>query len=239
MRDTYFSKYAIILLLLLLSGVDFAVLHAQNDEEDVKVTIEITEEESLDSADLAIDQAYSFKEKYEYLIRAYREEKGMVKLSLVRIPHLLPSLGYEGKVSTSFSLLGEVGPMAGTYRIGTSENQRTIFGVVGFNMLVGGRYYYNLNKRIRKKRGSDNFSANYISASFESRYYTRLEGTVDAFGDPVSIDPLKRQIAFTYGIQRRLGDIGYIDFYTGMGGFLGDDGAPLLLKLGLQIGLGF
>ncbi len=72
------------------------------------------------------------------------------------------------------------------------------------------RFYYNQNKRIRlgKKAG---FSGNYIGFALNNMYYYY---NYNSFG---KIHEVNNSLILIYGIQRKIGKVGYIDFNAGIG----------------------
>jgi hypothetical protein len=79
---------------------------------------------------------------------------------------------------------------------------------------LAGRYYYNLNRRIRKGKSASNFSANYLSLALGSSLGRQAQET-PFFGYDYG-GPLARvDAAVLYGLQRRLGRYGFVDFNFG------------------------
>jgi hypothetical protein len=70
------------------------------------------------------------------------------------------------------------------------------------------KFYHNVNSRIRKGKSVNGFSGNYIAANFMASYATYEFEEIDArfsFG-----------LGFTYGLQRRIGNIGYMGAHAGI-----------------------
>ena len=151
-------------------------------------------------------------------------------------------LAYERKIGTAWSVLGEVSPdVYRYYRDSLDQRMRTALTA---RVQVAGRYYYNLNKRIRRGKSASNFSANYLGLglgaglgrqSYLSPFYNYYE------------DGPRRAARFTamlqYGLQRRLGPYGFVDFNCGWPLLLTPDpisergSTAFRLRLNLRIGL--
>jgi len=110
---------------------------------------------------------------------------------------------YERKVyRPAWSVLAEVSP--------------SVASRYGFDMRMqlAGRYYYNLERRIRQGRGAGNFSANYFSLAVgcgpgyysETPFYRFTQS-----GKLLHVDA-----ALLYGLQRRLGRRWFVDANLGV-----------------------
>ena len=118
-----------------------------------------------------------------------------------------------------------------------------------FSGRIGFRYYHNMGKRIEKGLSANNLSGNYLTAqvaeSFSrfntGRYRNLLTG--DRFlyrrRDNLLGDPQPR-VLIAYGVQRRLGKWGYVDFNAGPEiQFTGGTGARGSFQLNAIIGIGW
>jgi len=80
------------------------------------------------------------------------------------------------------------------------------------------RYYYNLNKRTRQGKPT-NFSGNYFgleqSNSYNHYNYNGLYPFL--FSDRFSGNGFSTSLNLVYGIQRKIGKVGYIDASAGIG----------------------
>ena len=82
------------------------------------------------------------------------------------------------------------------------------------NSQLAARYYYNLRRRIRKGKSANNFSTNYLSLALGSsvgRQSTETPFNYYNAGAAVRLDG-----ALLYGLQRRLGRYGFVDFSFGV-----------------------
>lgn len=173
---------------------------------------------------------FDLKERYNYLIRAQIEESQLWKLGLNdvgfdngRFRYGL-YLIYERKLQTSFSVLGELNPTAQpgyryTYNPATLTGSLDKTRYFDLGAQIAGRYYYNLQKRIRNGKSANNFSANYLSAGIKTNaaYIPR-----DTHNNGYSGNDVKEylvntpQVSVRYGLQRRLGRYGFIDGNLGL-----------------------
>lgn len=161
--------------------------------------LEISEEE-LDSTNFS-----TLLNAYNKVIRADKEEITLLKLDLLgpllysfanseegvdSVESNVLGLAFEKKFKPAWSWI-----VAGTIR--ANKNDITNIWLNG-----GARYYYNMKNRILKGKSANNFSANYFAATAN-----------------VQIRPLNNDeqgsINILYGIQRRLGKYGFVDWNIG------------------------
>jgi len=86
---------------------------------------------------------------------------------------------------------------------------------------LAGRFYYNLERRIRQGHNAGNFSANYFSAVLGAGFgrYSDLPFILNPLGQKRT----HAQVALLYGVQRRLGRCGFIDVNAGYTRLLTDE----------------
>ncbi|WBA41823.1 hypothetical protein [Hymenobacter canadensis] len=149
-------------------------------------------------------------------------------------------LAYEHKLSPAWSVMGEVSPDLLRYRDAETRALRRGFAV---RSQVAGRYYYNLNKRIRKGKSASNFSANYLSLALGSGFGRHSDET-PFYEFARSGQAVRLSLAAVYGLQRRLGRYGFVDFNMALPMALTPDrgrevepGINIGLVLNLRIGL--
>jgi hypothetical protein len=202
--------------LLLLTQLD---VMGQNDSIKVEYTVENT-----DKSD------YKFKERYKYLQRRMIEEKSLFKVSLLDLTLAVTDqtqylsyhsrgtvLMYERKISPSFSFLYQ---NLLYFQVIFPNNQPLIdnpkFKTHILNLsTIGGRYYYDQARRIRNGKSANNFSANYLSLQFDNILQVRNNYSDEDF-DKVDRSATKPSVNLLYGIQRRLGKLGYTDLNLGV-----------------------
>lgn len=184
------------LLIIILIGLLFN-LKLQAQQEDIKVTVEESEE-NIDA-----EKFKKLKSTYNYVVRAQVEELTLIKFDLigptlyamnnsaeVTLPQKILGFSFERKLKPEWSWI-----IASQLRANNEELKE-------FNGSAGIRYYYNMNRRIAKGKSANNFSANYVSARADIKQRTNVQD--DAYS-----------IQLLYGMQRRLGKFGYVDFEIG------------------------
>jgi hypothetical protein len=153
-------------------------------------------------------------------------------------------LAYERKLAPAWSVMGEVSPDIFRYRPDTTRDDRST--KYSARVQVAGRYYYNLNQRIRRGKSASNFSANYLGLGLGAGLgrFSRLSPFYNYNRSGRAV----RAVAMVqYGLQRRLGEYGFVDFNVGIPFLLtndrDDDGDMLtgaqFVRLNLRIGLAF
>ena len=186
------------LLIFLVSLFFIPIGQLQAQEEKI--------EESVSEEEMDTTKFYKLKNGYNYIIRADKEETQLIKFNLLETVFYpitlleksdvgldMIDVEYERKIKPNWSW--------------------SVNGVVNADyngvdrLAIGGgvRYYYNMNKRILKGKSANNFSANYIGPMTNYRYSVSPNFANNLSG------------YFVYGIQRRLGKYGYLDFKMGPG----------------------
>jgi hypothetical protein len=109
---------------------------------------------------------YTFKEAYNYLIRAQVEEKTLFKIGVNGFGYgsnfgglVYTNIGVEQKLWAPISVYAEY---KRAFRFLASDQYRS-WPINDFNIRGGFRYYYNINRRIRQGKSANNFSVNYFS----------------------------------------------------------------------------
>ena len=144
-------------------------------------------------------------------------------------------LAYEQQLGRSFTVQAEASP-ALTYS--RSDPSAAIEGGFALRAQAQSRYYYNLERRLRRGRRPSPFAANYFALAL---------GTGTNFGGVLRETPnyllLNRpgfvaDVALLYGLQRRLGRYGFLDAAVGATGLLEDGGVHNVgLTASLRVGL--
>ena len=149
------------------------------------------------------------------------EEKNVIKIDLLNIVKTTDgrdfsgviSIGYEQKLSTTWSLNGEVSTAFGVV-ISPGSKPKTDLGSGQVGVSFGPRFYYNLKQRIGAGTSVNNLSANYFALNIGTRLiqispgWTATDNTPHFAVDNITIAPL-------YGFQRRIFKIGYFDINFG------------------------
>ncbi|WP_375435865.1 hypothetical protein [uncultured Hymenobacter sp.] len=187
------------------------------------------------------------KQSYGKLTRLQIEEQSLWKLGLNSFRGALSTLPvrytryglyliYERKLRSDLSVMAELAPDFTRYRPAEDALLRKRFSV---RSQLAGRFYYNLDQRIRKGKSASNFSANYLSLAVGNGFGRRAHET--PFYYYQSSKPIVRaDLALLYGLQRRLGQYGFVDFNVGIRTKLvpeiDDFDFTTTLRLGLAMG---
>jgi hypothetical protein len=168
----------------------------------------------------------------------------------------------EHKVSPSFSVIGGLDGYwryslnrTPTGSLPTGINPDLVRTVVRLNSLevhykAGIRYYYAMARRIRQGKSANNFSGNYFSGMWSSpvrQYQTAYlynwrDGSL--FRSTESYQLANRvdtgRMTLLYGVQRRLGRLGYVDVSAGPEVFFRTNATPqVALQINALIGFGW
>lgn len=188
-----------------------------------EATLETSEEE-IDSTTFS-----ALLKTYNQVIRADKEEVNLIKVDLLGPILYSLSNNEEGIDSVESNVLGlaferKFRPNWSWIVAGTIKANRNDITNVWVNS--GLRYYYNMKNRILKGKSANNFSANYFAA------------TLNAQVRPLENDE-QGSINILYGIQRRLGKYGFVDWNIGTENiFLPFEGRSIEIDLVTQITLG-
>lgn len=121
-------------------------------------------------------------------------------------------LAYERRLSSAWSAQAELSPALTHYRPDGSPDP--IAAGVQLRAQLAGRYYHNLERRLRQGRSTAGFSANYIGLALglgvgagpsETPFHLLKDGRGPA-----------TDAALLYGLQRRLGRYGFADVNVGL-----------------------
>ena len=166
-----------------------------------KVTIENSEEEVEEGS------FEGLLDTYNRVIRAREEKLTLLKIDL--LSPLFYSLS-DGEREEDELLIESIVKVSFEKKYRPDWSWFTRAKLYGINRrlressLSGGiRYYYNLNRRILRGKSANNFSANYIGVEPNLRFNYRK-------GDSGF------SVKLLYGIQRRIGKRGYVDFDVGL-----------------------
>lgn len=244
-------RLLLVALPLLLSAAAQAQAQTQPTAPD---TSRISYGEETMPAPVGPPVGTDLRNGYSRLTRLQVEERELWKLGLNNFGFFVGNpdaflttrygvhLAYERKIGTATSVMAEVSPdVFRYYRDSLDRRPRTSLTA---RVQVAGRYYYNLNQRIRKGKSASNFSANYLGLglgaglgrqSYLSPFYN--------YYDSGPRRAVRATAMLQYGLQRRLGPYGFVDFNLGWPLLLTPDpeasGGPTAfrLRLNLRIGL--
>lgn len=183
---------------------DSAKLKAQKD------TLTFTQEKK-DTLECKYDQLYKL-----FLVDKSKDTKQLWKIDLVAVSQLRPNLFYERKIGDcfssntgfSFSLFHSNGVIS---YYDTIMNNETYLMNLGFS--EGLRYYYNMNRRERLGKRTSGFSGNFFELEGQIQYATNIYQKIKIS----STELLLSTIMLKYGLQRRIGNIGFIEPAIGIG----------------------
>ncbi|HEX8425895.1 hypothetical protein [Hymenobacter sp.] len=231
------------LLLCLLLGLSLPQLAAaQTAPDSTRVRYS---EETVEEPDSARTSA--LKQTYNKVARLQIEEQRLWKIGLnnytgavstipVRYTRYGLYLIYEQKLRSDVSVMAELAPDFTHYRPVDGDPLRKRFSV---RSQLAGRFYYNLDQRIRKGKSASNFSANYLSLAVGNGFGRGAHETPFYYYE--SSKPIVRaDMAILYGLQRRIGQYGFVDFNVGictkLAPEINDFGFTATLRLGLALG---
>lgn len=122
-------------------------------------------------------------------------------------------LAYERKLaSPAWSVMAEISPYLLDY---APAGEAGTGAVLCARAQVAGRYYYNLGRRLRLGKSTGTFAGNYFSLALGSGFGRQAHETAFLFYR--ASGPFARfDAALLYGLQRRLGRRGFVDFNVGI-----------------------
>lgn len=163
----------------------------------------------------------------------YAQEKTDVSTEKVwRINFFNPAIELElptGDYSTFSSALG-IG-YGGGYPDLTSADNGFIYIIAPFADLQQ-KWFYNLNKRSRKNRNTENNSGNFVSLRFIARGNSIADNVTRTSNFDFAIGP-------TWGIQRKYGKNFHLLFDVGPQYYFDTNGNGNIWPIMLQLNLGF
>ncbi len=122
-------------------------------------------------------------------------------------------LGYERKLRAPWTVLAEISPYLLDYAPAGSAPAGGV--ALCARAQVAGRYYYNLARRLRLGRRAGDFSGNYFSVAVGGGFGRQAHESAFFFY-PESGPFARADLALLYGLQRRLGRVGFVDFNVGI-----------------------
>jgi hypothetical protein len=207
-------KYIIIFMLSFTVGIH---LWAQKDTTFIRV------EQTDESLDKPV-----FTDRYDYFYGTKNPSNSLFKVHFIRNtqPNFITlNLGFEKKLLPAFSVQGNYGlgihtatdyrRVAGVITFPGSEDTTVVYGTNTSLMQrvgVDARWYFNLNKRIKKGWSADNFNGNYLALS---GIYSHSVATLGGERDR---DLRNANVELRFGIQRRLTRYLFLDLSYGIGG---------------------
>jgi hypothetical protein len=178
------------------------------------------------------------KRKYQYLDNNFREEKSIIKLGILPIDFINRNQDldpFTSNLNLIFCFEKKLTPSLSIINI---EGYKSIDKMaIGYEFLysdIGLRYYYTMNKRIKDSTGVSNFHGNYFSVKIEEwvKYRTSAYKYSGPEPERFVFDPY---LNLSWGIQRRLGKLGFVD----IGPSIRFNKTKFEFGINLYIGLGF
>ena len=200
--------------LILLASLQLLITLAALSQKS-KETLVSSEEVKDDS----VKKTSYFEKTFQNLVANDIDEKGLIKLDLIPYFNKGVAAGYERRVGKGPFSVFAYSEFYLTQSNGRVKMLQTLnygrhysFNLDGIFDL-GGRYYYNKNRRIRKGKNANSFSANYIGIVARGTFSTKeWNGRVGADNQNASL-----MSALTAGMQRRLGKIGFVEWNNEIG----------------------
>jgi uncharacterized protein YcfL len=153
-----------------------------------------------DSTDLACNRVYQL-----FIAERHKEINHLWKFNLISFGYESTSIAFEQKIGRSFSFETQMKGGFTDYQAWKS---------LDFKLTQDFRYYYNLNRRARLGKRTNGFSGNYFSIGvFYDNAFTSSE--LISF-DRYWIDKNGLGLDVLYGLQRRIGNIGFVDVSLGL-----------------------
>lgn len=179
-----------------------------------------------------------FVKAYQKFIRAQVEEKTLIKIGamptgIIGSASDKVGWGFRSEVAVERKLIPALSVLLSArtnyWHLAPSAEQ------VNISSLIAGRWYHNMDKRMRLGKSADNFSDQYFTLQVNLPVWSRVR-----IEDPVNVLPTNVSsswIGLAYGTQRRLGKLAYLDFNYGVG-YPFDRPKSVLLTFSLLVGLG-
>lgn len=221
--------YAALLALLALT--------AQAQTDSVRTSYD---EETTRNDTSAQRSGSRFVRAYRKFIRAQVEETTLITIGA------LPRFGYAGYVGPAYGVSTQVGieqklvPALSVLavvrtnyaRLGSFSEEVTMRGV------LAGRWYYAQNRRMRAGLSANNFSNQYLTIQTSHPLLSR--GRLLTTGETYALKA-NDYVSLGYGVQRRLGRFGYMDWNIGPGYLLNnrtDFSSRFTINVSFSVGLG-
>jgi hypothetical protein len=198
---------------LLTLLICFNVIYAFSQQDTVTVSTA-----EPDSVDVKYDRLYKL-----FLEENKQEIEHLLKVDLLAFALYSPNLSFEQKLSRKFSC--ETG-LNFSYYVNSELLSRYVYNMYirqyDFHyFFIGGyekiKYYYNLNRRQQIGKNINGFAGNYFALSFNPSF-SRLKSNYNYVyhNDTTSVlDGIHQSFTYSigvvYGLQRRIGNIGYIE----------------------------
>ena len=164
--------------------------------------------------------------------------KRLFKFNIIALSQIAPVFSYEQKLWKCFSIetsinMGSAFDLESRYSPTFIAREVSDYGngfyVGGFQMI---KYYYNLKRRERLGKNTNGFSGNYFAVQVAGifMHYDHL------FNYRYENNKINPEFDLTYGMQRRIGNIGYIEPSTSLFLIPKDNGLLVMPSINLEMG---
>lgn len=189
------------IIITLLSLICYIPVFAQQDSQ-------INSEETISRNDYKMDRLYRL-----FIEDKYKEVNHLWKINLVGFNPLKPNISYEQRINKFMS------NECGTEYYALISSRKLLASRISISDQV--RFYYNLGRRSRKGKRTSGFTGNYISLigmfSYTSEAINHYTSSTNPDGKPRMYRIYKSySVGINYGLQRRIGNIGFVDMYCGI-----------------------
>lgn len=170
-------------------------------------------------------------EKQDRMYKYFLENKEadidhLWKLNLTNASILQFNIGYEQRIVKSLTIEGyfKAGEYIDDYNISTLGRANSVYTnhnipsefhssgtVLEFEQLF--KYYFNLERREKFGKKTNGFSGNYLATSF---LYKRFQDPEMDYQNNLSNYIQNINLGIKYGLQRRIGRLGFIEAYAGL-----------------------
>jgi len=138
--------------------------------------------------------------------------------NIVRLNLLAPSFGFEKGIGNGFTIRPEAGfgwPVFTNDKDENGKNQINLESMVNPYLLLEGRYYYNLQKRVDNGKKISNYSGNYFACFYRYNAYEYQAGVSNRNREDLLRDV--QYMGLWWGLQRNLGskELFYINWSIG------------------------
>jgi len=126
--------------------------------------------------------------------------------NIVRLNLLAPSFGFEKCIGNNFTIRPEAGfgwPVFTNDKDENGNNQINMESMVNPYLLLEGRYYYDLQKRLDRGKSISNYTGNYIACFYRYNAYEYQAGVSNRNSEYLLRDV--QYMGIWWGMQRNLG----------------------------------
>ncbi|MEM6765483.1 MAG: hypothetical protein AAF824_14090 [Bacteroidota bacterium] len=161
-----------------------------------------------------------------------KAERSMLKINVIELVKRFQNsgmlgvihLGYEQKWNPSWSLNTEAG-LGYYFSLNNQGGPALQLNSSSIGLTLGPRFYYNLKRRMLRGLSQDNLSANYVTLHSSSTLTKKKRAGINT-DSRLQYNFHTVAVSSMWGMQRRILDIGYLDFSLGLQLSYGEDTEP-------------